>query len=290
MICDTLVVDKWAFTAHPEWQKRELGTVTIVILAIFGVLFVGAIALFAVIIGLAASQPAAGTERDRCLTGGARRDSTINRRNLNARGPNPGRWLLRPLHSRTLAGPTGARTHRHAQEPAHRRIARQGQDDQQIPRQGLHRPGLLRPRPRPGAEGGRGRSRQRLRHALRPDREEREARRGHRQGRQGRRRHLPGDRPGSRGRGDQLAHRRDPEGARPAQGQAAAPGGVHRDHPARDQGSDDQAARRSPATWSMPSRRVARWTTWSASTCRRCCGARSSAACPPAACSRRRCA
>jgi DNA topoisomerase-1 len=31
-------------------------------------------------------------------------------------------------------------------------------------------------------------------------------------------------------------------------------------------------------------------TTSSASTCRRCCGARCSAACPPAACSRRRCA
>ena len=30
---------------------------------------------------------------------------------------------------------------------------------------------------------------------------------------------YPGDRPGSRRRGDQLAHRRDPEGARPAQGQ-----------------------------------------------------------------------
>jgi uncharacterized RDD family membrane protein YckC len=55
LICDTLVVDKWAFTAHPEWQKRELGTVTVIILAIFGVLFLGAIALFAVIIGLASS-------------------------------------------------------------------------------------------------------------------------------------------------------------------------------------------------------------------------------------------
>jgi len=28
MICDTLVVDKWAFTDHPEWQQRGLGTVT----------------------------------------------------------------------------------------------------------------------------------------------------------------------------------------------------------------------------------------------------------------------
>jgi DNA topoisomerase IA len=46
----------------------------------------------------------------------------------------------------------------------------------------------------------------------------------------------------------------------------------------------------SPATWSMRSRRAARSTTWSASTCRRCCGARSSAACPPAACRARRCA
>ena len=65
----------------------------------------------------------------------------------------------------------------------------------------------------------------------------------HRQGRQGRRPHLPGDRPGPRGRGDQLAHRRDPAGARPAQGQGAAAGGVHRDHPARDQRGGGPAAR-----------------------------------------------
>lgn len=57
MICDTLVVDKWAYTAHPEWQKRELGTVTIVILAIFGVLILlfGAIMVFAMI-GIASSM------------------------------------------------------------------------------------------------------------------------------------------------------------------------------------------------------------------------------------------
>ncbi len=57
MICDTLVVDKWAFTAHPEWQKPELGTVTIVILAIFGVLFllVGLVVVFA-LIGIAGSM------------------------------------------------------------------------------------------------------------------------------------------------------------------------------------------------------------------------------------------
>lgn len=48
MICDTLVVDKWAFTDHPEWQREELGTVTVVVLVLFGLLFVGLIALFAI--------------------------------------------------------------------------------------------------------------------------------------------------------------------------------------------------------------------------------------------------
>ncbi|MCW4456455.1 RDD family protein [Flavobacterium sp. MXW15] len=56
MLCDTLVVDKWAFTEHPEWQQRGLGTVTIVVLAIFGVLLaIGVFAILAVI-GIAASQ------------------------------------------------------------------------------------------------------------------------------------------------------------------------------------------------------------------------------------------
>lgn len=32
MLCDTVVVDKWAFTEHPGMQRRELGTVTIVAL------------------------------------------------------------------------------------------------------------------------------------------------------------------------------------------------------------------------------------------------------------------
>jgi uncharacterized RDD family membrane protein YckC len=49
MICDTLVVDKWAFTDHPEWQREELGTVTVVVLVLFGLLFVGVIAVFAVL-------------------------------------------------------------------------------------------------------------------------------------------------------------------------------------------------------------------------------------------------
>jgi uncharacterized RDD family membrane protein YckC len=50
MICDTLVVDKWAFTDRPEWQREELGTVTVVVLVLFGLLFVGVI-VFAAILG-----------------------------------------------------------------------------------------------------------------------------------------------------------------------------------------------------------------------------------------------
>ncbi|MBB4127396.1 putative RDD family membrane protein YckC [Xanthomonas translucens] len=55
MICDTLVVDKWAYTDHPEWQQRKLGTVTIVILSLFGVLMVGILLLVILMIGVAAS-------------------------------------------------------------------------------------------------------------------------------------------------------------------------------------------------------------------------------------------
>ncbi len=48
MICDTLVVDKYAFTTQADFQREELGVVTIVILSLGGLLFIGMIALFAV--------------------------------------------------------------------------------------------------------------------------------------------------------------------------------------------------------------------------------------------------
>lgn len=53
MICDTLVVDKWAFTATPDLQRRELGTVTVVVLAIFGVLLALAVLFFVAAVGWA---------------------------------------------------------------------------------------------------------------------------------------------------------------------------------------------------------------------------------------------
>ncbi|MBP6748709.1 MAG: RDD family protein [Xanthomonadaceae bacterium] len=48
MISDTLVVDKYAYTAQSELQRDELGTVAIVVLCLWGLLLVGIIALFAV--------------------------------------------------------------------------------------------------------------------------------------------------------------------------------------------------------------------------------------------------
>ncbi len=52
MICDTLVVDKWAFTDRPDLQRRELGAVTWVILVIglglLGLLLIGIVAAVAI--------------------------------------------------------------------------------------------------------------------------------------------------------------------------------------------------------------------------------------------------
>lgn len=39
MVAGTLVVDRWAYTAHPQWQVRTLGTVAKVILIVMGILY-----------------------------------------------------------------------------------------------------------------------------------------------------------------------------------------------------------------------------------------------------------
>lgn len=54
MLCDTIVVDKWAFTGHPELQRRELGAVTIVVLVLFALLLVFMLILFGAIAVMAA--------------------------------------------------------------------------------------------------------------------------------------------------------------------------------------------------------------------------------------------
>ncbi|KRG65622.1 hypothetical protein ABB26_03520 [Stenotrophomonas humi] len=55
MICDTIVVDKWAFTEHPEWQERGLGTVTIVVLSLFGLMLAAVAVLMIVAVSIGAS-------------------------------------------------------------------------------------------------------------------------------------------------------------------------------------------------------------------------------------------
>ncbi|MNK02077.1 RDD family protein [compost metagenome] len=56
MVADTLVVDKWAFTAHPEQQRRELGTVTLVVIALTVLAVLAYIAMIVMTVVMAASQ------------------------------------------------------------------------------------------------------------------------------------------------------------------------------------------------------------------------------------------
>lgn len=55
MVCDTVVVDRWAFTGHPERQRDELGVVTVVILAVGGLGLVGLAMAFAGIVAALAA-------------------------------------------------------------------------------------------------------------------------------------------------------------------------------------------------------------------------------------------
>ncbi len=56
LICDTVVVDRWAFTDQPQMQRHELGTVTIVVLVIGGVLMLAGFALMIFAIGMIAKM------------------------------------------------------------------------------------------------------------------------------------------------------------------------------------------------------------------------------------------
>lgn len=60
MLAGTLVVDQWAFTAHPERQRRELGTVTVVVLILLGLLVAMYVGLIALAIGLGAAGALGG--------------------------------------------------------------------------------------------------------------------------------------------------------------------------------------------------------------------------------------
>lgn len=54
MVCDTLVVDRWAYTAHPERQRHELGGVTLAIIVLSLLLCAGYVGVIASIGAFAA--------------------------------------------------------------------------------------------------------------------------------------------------------------------------------------------------------------------------------------------
>jgi len=63
MICDTLVVDKWAFTDRPDLQQKGLGPVTIIVLVLFGVLMAFIILMAIIAVGVLISQVGGGSWR-----------------------------------------------------------------------------------------------------------------------------------------------------------------------------------------------------------------------------------
>ncbi len=56
MVCDTVVVDRWAFTDQPHLQRRELGTVTIVMLVIGGLMVLGGVIISIIAVGVIANM------------------------------------------------------------------------------------------------------------------------------------------------------------------------------------------------------------------------------------------
>ncbi len=128
-------------------------------------------------------------------------------------------------------------------ESRDRRVARQGEDHQQISGQGLRRLRLVRPCEGSRGEGRLGRPGRRFRHALGGRREGRQAAQRHRRGGQKCRPSHPGDRPGPGRRGHLLAHPRDPEEQEAAQGQARRSRGVQRRDQGRGPGGHAQSAR-----------------------------------------------
>ena len=110
-----------------------------------------------------------------------------------------------------------------------RRIPCQGQDDQQVSRRRLHRARLVRPCPRPAAQGRLGRYRPRLRHEVGGRGQFEEAHPRDHRGAEDRRHPDPRHRPRPRGRGDLLAPARG-AGGLDQEGQEGQPRHLQRDH------------------------------------------------------------
>ena len=148
-------------------------------------------------------------------------------------------------------------------ESRDRRVACEGQDNQQVSGQGLWSLRLLRPRAGPGRQGRLRRSGRRFRHALGGRRQGGQTTQRHRRRGQGGRPGHSGDRPGSGGRGDLLAYPRDPHEQEAPEGQARRPRGVQRRHQGRDPGGHAPSARdRRGAGRCLPGAPRARLSRW----------------------------
>ena len=149
-------------------------------------------------------------------------------------GPRHARRAADPQRRREVAG--------HEQDTGRGREPGQGEDDREVPRRRLRRPGFVRPHPGPPQERpGRGR-RPRVRGHLPGPGGLEEARRGPEEGPEGERGPDPRDGLRPRGRGDRVP-RRVPARGGPGAGQA---GDVHRDHARRDPGGLPESARDRP--------------------------------------------
>jgi len=56
LICDTVVVDRWAYTDQRQLQRGEMGTVTIVILVLGGLLMLAGFAAIILAVGVIANM------------------------------------------------------------------------------------------------------------------------------------------------------------------------------------------------------------------------------------------
>ena len=176
---------------------------------------------------------------------------------------------------------------RQRQRAGDRRVARQGEDDQEVPRRRLHREGVGRPRQGSAQDEDGHRHRARLPARVRGHRRQEEGPRGDQEGGQERR-------AASSSRPTPIARARRSPGTSPRRSRPSNPQHparpLQRDHQEGDHRGDRAAAASSTSRSSSRSRRAASSTAWSATRSARSCGRRCSAGCRPGACSRSRCA
>ena len=167
-----------------------------------------------------------------------------------------------------------------------RRVPGQGKDHRAVSRRRLQGLRQLRPCERLAGQGRLGPARGRLRDDLRDGAPGEPGAEQHQGRAQGRREPDPRHRPGPRGRGHRLAGADLAPGEGRDRGEAGCAASTSTRSPRMGCATRWRIRATSTWTWCGRSRRAGHWTTWWASTSRRCCGARSPEAVRPGACSR----